>query len=153
MDRLSGMEAFVAVVETGGFSNAAKKLGLSRAVVGKRVAALEKMMGAQLLNRTTRHVSTTGVGAEFYERCRTIVSEFAAASQELSRNQIEPEGIVKLSAPMSFGQIHLAPVLPDFMQQYPKIVVQLTLNPSRIVPPGPNADFSGPHDRDRFLLN
>jgi DNA-binding transcriptional LysR family regulator len=128
MDRLSGMEAFVAVVETGGFSSAAKKLGLSRAVIGKRVAALEKAMGAQLLNRTTRQVSVTGVGAEFYERCRTIVSEFADASQELARNQIEPAGLVKLNAPMSFGQMHLTPVLLDFMQQYPKIIVQLTLS-------------------------
>ena len=81
MDRLSGMEAFVAVVETGGFSAAAKKLRLSRAVVGKRVASLEKAMSAQLLNRTTRHVSVTGAGAEFYERSRSIIGEFAVASQ------------------------------------------------------------------------
>lgn len=128
MDRLSGMEAFVAVVEAGGFSAAAKKLGVSRAVVGKRVAALEKEMGAKLLNRTTRHVSTTGAGVEFYERARTIVSEFTVASQELTRNQIEPEGIVKLNTPMSFGQMHLTPVLLDFMRQYPKIVVHLTLS-------------------------
>lgn len=128
MDRLAGMEAFVAVVETGGFSAAARNLGVSRAVVGKRVAALEKELGAQLLNRTTRHVSTTGPGTEFYERARSIVSEFVAAGQELTRNQIEPEGVVKLNAPMSFGQLHLTPVLMDFMRRYPKIVVHLTLS-------------------------
>ena len=128
MDRLSGMEAFVAVVEAGGFSAAAKKLGVSRAVVGKRVAALEKEMGAQLLHRTTRHVSTTGAGADFYERARLIVNEFAVAGQELTNNQIEPEGIVKLNAPMSFGQMHLTPIILEFMGQYPKIILQLTLS-------------------------
>ena len=128
MDRLSGMEAFVAVVEEGGFSAAARKLNVSRAVIGKRVAALEKEMGAQLLIRTTRHVSTTGAGTEFYERARSIVSEFAVASQEVVRNQSEPEGIVKISVPMSFGQLHLTPVLLDFMRQHPKIVVHLTLS-------------------------
>lgn len=66
MDRLAGMESFIAVVETGSFSAAARRLELSRAVVGKRVAALEKAMAAQLLNRTTRRVSITGPGAEFY---------------------------------------------------------------------------------------
>ncbi|MEM9358220.1 MAG: LysR substrate-binding domain-containing protein [Pseudomonadota bacterium] len=128
MDRLSGMEAFVAVVEEGSFSAAARKLEISRAVVGKRVAALEKELGAQLLNRTTRHVSTTGAGTEFYERARSIVSEFAVANQELSRNQSEPAGIVKIGVPMSFGQTHLTPMLLDFMQQYPKIIVHLTLS-------------------------
>lgn len=127
MDRLAGMESFVAVAETGSFSAAAKRLGLSRAVVGKRVAALEKAMGAQLLNRTTRRVSITGPGAEFYERCRIIIEEFATAGHELARNQVDPEGIIKLNAPMSFGQLHLAPVLLDFMERYPKIVVHLVL--------------------------
>lgn len=127
MDRLAGMGSFVAVAETGSFSAAAKRLGLSRAVVGKRVAALEKAMGAQLLNRTTRQVKITGPGAEFYERCRKIVDEFATAGHELARNQVEPEGIVKLNAPMSFGQLHLAPALLDFMERYPNIVIHLAL--------------------------
>lgn len=127
MDRLAGMESFVAVAETGSFSAAAKRLGLSRAVVGKRVAALEKAMGAKLLNRTTRQVRITGPGAEFYERCRIIIVEFATAGHELARNQAEPEGVVKLNAPMSFGQLHVAPAVLDFMERYPKIIIHLTL--------------------------
>jgi len=134
MDRLAGMESFVNVVEAGSFSTAAKRLGLTRAVVGKRIAALEQGLGAQLLNRTTRHVSVTGPGAEFYERARNIVSEFALASQELLRNQVEPEGLIKVNAPMSFGQLHLAPALFGFMARCPKIVVQLTLT-DRFVDP------------------
>lgn len=127
MDRLAGMESFVAVAETGSFSAAAKRLGVSRAVVGKRVAALEKTMGAQLLHRTTRRVSITGPGSEFYERCRMIIDEYALAGDELARNQIEPQGIVKLNAPMSFGQLHLAPAILDFMERHSDILVHLTL--------------------------
>lgn len=127
MDRLAGMECFVAVVEAGSFSAAAKRLGLSRALVGKRVAALETELGAQLLNRTTRRVSVTGPGAEFYERCRNIVDEFTVAGHELARNQVAPEGVVKLNAPMSFGRMHLAPALLDFMQKYPKIIIHMAL--------------------------
>ncbi|WP_419904572.1 LysR family transcriptional regulator [Kiloniella sp.] len=127
MDRLSGMEAFIAVAETSSFSAAGKRLGIARAVVSKRVAALEGAMGAQLLNRTTRRVSITGPGAEFYERCRVIVEEFNVASDELARNQVEPEGHIKFSVPMSFGQLHIAPALLDFMEMYPKIVVNMVL--------------------------
>ena len=127
MDRLAGMESFIAVVETGSFSAAARRLELSRAVVGKRVAALEKAMAAQLLNRTTRRVSITGPGAEFYERCRLIVDEFDTAGNELARNQMAPEGVVRLNAPMSFGQLHLAPALLDFMSRYPNINIHLSL--------------------------
>ena len=127
MDRLSGMEAFIAVAETGSFSAAGKRLDLARAVVSKRVAALESVMGAQLLNRTTRRVSITGPGAEFYERCRVIVEEFNIAGDELARNQVEPEGHIKLSVPMSFGQLHIAPALLDFMDRFPKIVVNMIL--------------------------
>lgn len=125
MDRLAGMESFVAVVETGNFNAAAKRRGLSRAVVSKRVAALEKVMGAQLLNRTTRRVSITGPGTDFYERCRSIIDEFTTAGHELTRNQKEPEGIIKVNAPMSFGQKHLSPALLDFMQLFPKIIIHL----------------------------
>ncbi|WP_179188158.1 LysR family transcriptional regulator [Kiloniella majae] len=127
MSRLSGMEAFIAVTETGSFSAAGKRLGIARAVVSKRVSALESTMGARLLNRTTRRVSITGPGTEFYERCRVIIEEFYVARDELAKNQIEPEGHIKLSVPMSFGQLHLAPALLDFMEFYPKIVVNMIL--------------------------
>lgn len=127
MDRLAGMESFVAIVETGSFSTAAKRLGLTRAVVSKRVAALEGELGTQLLHRTTRQVCVTGTGAEFYEHARAIVTAFAFARQQISLSQAEPEGLIKLNAPMSFSQLHLAPALPEFMRRYPRIAVQLTM--------------------------
>ena len=128
MDTLAGMEAFVGVVETGSFSAAARHLGLSRALVGKRVAALENELGAQLLNRTTRQVSVTGPGAEFYEYCRRIIDEFDLARNELTNNQTSPQGLIKLNAPMSFGQLCLAPALLGFKDQYPDIAIHLSLS-------------------------
>ena len=127
MDKMAGMEAFVGVVEAGSFSAAARKLGLSRALVGKRVAALENEMGAQLLNRTTRQVSVTGPGVEFYEYCRRIIDEFETARNDLTNNQTSPQGLIKLNAPMSFGQLCLTPALLEFKDQYPNIAIHLSL--------------------------
>ena len=121
------MEAFAAVVETGGFQSAARQLGVSRALVSKRVAGLEQAMGVQFLRRTTRKLSVTGPGEEFYERCRRILAEFHEATGELALLQREPRGALKVNAPMSFGQLHLAGALLAFMCEHPKIIVQLTL--------------------------
>ena len=76
MDRIAGMEAFVAVVEAGGFQAAARQLGVSRALVSKRLSALENTLGVQLLHRTTRRLSVTGPGSAFYESCQRILSEY-----------------------------------------------------------------------------
>ena len=127
MDKMAGMQAFAGVVEAGSFSAAARKLGLSRALVGKRIAALESELGAQLLNRTTRQVSVTGPGAEFYEYCRRIIDEFELARSKLTNNQNSPSGLIKLNAPMSFGQLCLAPALLDFKEQNPDIAIHLSL--------------------------
>ncbi|MFO1047058.1 MAG: LysR family transcriptional regulator [Geminicoccaceae bacterium] len=127
MDRIAGMEAFAAVVETGGFQSAARQLGVSRALVSKRVAGLEADLGVQLLRRTTRKLSVTGPGADFYERCRRILGEFREATGELTRLQREPRGVLKVNGPMSFGQLHLAAAMVAFMCDHPQITVQLTL--------------------------
>lgn len=127
MDRLDGMIAFVAVAEAGSFTTAAEKLGLSRALVSKRVAALEMALGARLLNRTTRQVSLTGAGSEFLERCRGIVGAFEEAATAVQRQRLDPAGSLRVNAPMSFGILHLAPALVDFMRSYPRLQVQLAL--------------------------
>lgn len=127
MDRLAGMEAFAAVVETGGFQSAARQLGVSRALISKRVAGLEQAMGVQLLRRTTRKLSVTGPGEDFYERCRRILAEFHEAAGELAVLQQEPSGVLKVNAPMSFGQLHLAGAIVEFMCDHPKIRMQLAL--------------------------
>jgi DNA-binding transcriptional LysR family regulator len=128
MDRLDGFKAFVTVVETGSFTAAASKLDLSRALISKRIAALEEDLGARLLNRTTRRLSVTGPGAAFHDRCVRILAEFEAANAELQSQQIEPTGMLKINAPMTFGTMHLTPAVVHFMQAHPKLQVQLTLN-------------------------
>ncbi len=127
MDRIAGMAAFVALVEAGSFHNAAKQLNLSRALVSKRVAALERDLGAQLVHRTTRRLAVTGPGAEFFDRCRRILGEYEVATAELLQHQLEPKGLLRVNGPMSFGQQHLAPAVIDFMRHHPGIEIQLTL--------------------------
>jgi DNA-binding transcriptional LysR family regulator len=134
MDRIAGMEAFTAVVETGGFQSAARQLGVSRALVSKRVAGLERAMGVQLLRRTTRKLSVTGPGEEFFERCRRILAEFREASGELALLQHEPRGALKVNAPMSFGALYLGTAIADVMAAYPDLKVEMTLNDRFIDP-------------------
>ena len=127
MDRIAGMEAFVAVVEAGGFQSAARQLGLSRALVSKRLATLERSLGVQLLQPHHPPLSVTGPGTDFYESCRRILAEFRTATSELTLLQQQPRGTLKVNAPMSFGQLHLAPALFEFLRHHPGIAMQLTL--------------------------
>jgi DNA-binding transcriptional LysR family regulator len=128
LDRLDGMQAFVAVAEAGSFSGAAARLGIARALVSKRIAGLEHILGVRLLNRTTRRVSLTGPGQDFLGRSQRILAEYGEATSTLSSLHAEPTGRLKLSAPMSFGLAHLAPLLPIFMRAHPKLVLELVLN-------------------------
>lgn len=128
MDKLESMRAFVAVVSDSGFASAGRRLGLSRSVVNKLVGQLEAHLGVQLLQRTTRRVSPTEMGRVYYERCVDILAEVAAAEVAISQLQVEPKGTLRMNAPMSFGTMHLAKAIAHFMQRYPDIQVQLTLN-------------------------
>ncbi len=128
MDKLESMRAFVAVVSHSGFAAAGRQLGLSRSVVNKLVGQLEGQLGVQLLQRTTRRVSPTDMGRAYYERCVDILAEVAAADVAVSQLQAEPKGTLRVNAPMSFGTMHLAGAIAQFMHKYPDIQVQLTLN-------------------------
>ena len=128
MDKLESMRAFVEVVNHSGFAAAGRQLGLSRSVVNKLVAQLEADLNAQLLQRTTRRVSPTDTGRAYYERCVDILAEVADAEQVIAQLQAEPKGTLRINAPMSFGTMHLAKAIAHFMQRYPDIQVQLTLN-------------------------
>lgn len=127
MDRLDLVQAFAAVAETGSFSAAAVRLGLARALVSKRVAALERRLGARLLARTTRRVGLTGEGSAFLPHARKILAEYQEGVDELARRRGEPHGRLRLSAPMSFGMRHLGPVLASFAEQFPALKIELTL--------------------------
>ena len=128
MDQLTGMAVFAKVVETGTFTGAAEALGLSKGAVSKQIARLEDRLGARLLNRTTRRSSLTEVGAAFYERCRRIVAEAEEAELAVTRLHTEPRGTLRVNLPMSFGLLHIASAVPDFMAAYPEINLDLTLD-------------------------
>lgn len=128
MDKLEGMQAFVEVVNHGGFAAAGRYMGRSRSVINKLVLQLEAELGVSLLQRTTRHVSPTDAGRAFYERCLNILAEVEAAEQAVAQLQVEPKGTLRINAPMSFGTMHLAPAIAAFTAQYPDLKVQLTLS-------------------------
>ena len=132
MDKHSSMRAFVKVVEHGSFSEAARSLRLSRSAVSKYVMHLEQELGVQLLNRSTRSASPTENGRAYYERAVAILAEIEEAELAVTRLQAEPRGLLRINAPMSFGTLHLAPALADFMGKYPELQIQLTLSDQQI---------------------
>jgi DNA-binding transcriptional LysR family regulator len=134
MDKFESIRAFIHVVEHNGFAAAARTMGVSRSAVNKLVINLEKDLGTQLLNRTTRSVSPTETGLAFYERCTQIMGDLEEAELSISRLHEEPRGNLRINAPMSFGVKHLSPHVAAFTAQYPDLKVQLTLE-DRFVDP------------------
>ena len=128
MDRLAAMQAFVKVVELGSFSAAADQLDLSKSAVSKMVRGLEDHLGARLLNRTTRRLGLTEAGGRYVEEVGRILADLAEIEAATAEQRAVPRGRLKVNAPMSFGLLHLAPLLPGLLQAYPELTVDLTLN-------------------------
>ena len=128
LEHLTAMAVFARVVEEGSFSEAARGLGLSKSAVSKQVGRLEDRLGVRLLNRTTRQLSLTEAGTAFYEGCRQLVHDAEAAEAAVTHLAGAPRGTLRVNAPMSFGQEHVAPALPDFLQRYPELSVEMQLN-------------------------
>ncbi len=128
MKDLERMAIFAQVVETKSFSAASRNLGLSKALVSKSVTLLEKSVGARLLNRTTRTMSLTEAGAAFYDHCARIIEQLEEAKLAVSRLHSHPRGVLKLSASVAFGTLHVAPVFADFMALYPELTIDMTIN-------------------------
>lgn len=125
MDRLTEMEAFTRVVELGGFTEAARKIGLSKSAVSKHVAALEGRLGARLLNRTTRRVSPTEIGLAYYDKAIEVLAAASEADAMATAMQGAPTGELKISAPLSFGLKYVAPALASFLKAYPDVAARL----------------------------
>jgi DNA-binding transcriptional LysR family regulator len=134
MDKFESLRAFTQVVVSGGFAAAARNMGLSRSAVNKLVIALENELGVQLLHRSTRVVTPTEAGLAFYDRCVEILASVEEAERSITQFHQEPIGRLRMNAPMTFGTMHLAPALADFLVQYPDLQVQLTLN-DRLIDP------------------
>ena len=121
------MTAFVNVVETGGFSSAGRKLGISTTLISRYIAQLEDDLGVLLLQRTTRKVTTTQIGLAYYQRCLPLLDEVNEVESMVKLTHVNPYGKLVLSAPTSFSEIHLMPVLSDFIAQYPDVTIDLQL--------------------------
>jgi DNA-binding transcriptional LysR family regulator len=124
MDRLQAMTTFVAVVDSGGFASAARKLNLSPPVVTRAVAELEERLGLRLLTRTTRVVRVTDAGARFAEDCRRILAEIDAAETAATGTHATPRGTLTLTAPVLFGQLYVTPILVRYLQRFPEVDAQ-----------------------------
>jgi DNA-binding transcriptional LysR family regulator len=122
------MTIFAHVVDAGSLSGAARRLNLSRSTVSKQIAQLENRLGARLVQRTTRRLSLTEVGVEYYARCTRIVHEVEDAEQSVGHLHATPRGLLRVNAPMSFGQRHIAPVIAEFLRCHPNVQLELTLD-------------------------
>ncbi len=132
LENLTGMAIFARVVELKSFTRAASELGMTKSTVSKQIGRLEDRLGLRLLNRSTRQLSLTEAGAAFYQGCRQMVAEAEQAEQAVSFLAEAPRGRLAVSAPVSFGTLHILPGLPDFLRRYPELRVEVTLN-DRIV--------------------
>ena len=132
MDRFDQLRTFVRVADLGSFTRAADDLERSRALVSQQVAALERRLGARLLNRTTRRVGLTGEGVEYLQRARRILAELDAADEAIMLTRERPQGRLRVDVPTAFGRHLLIPALPAFTRQYPQLSLEVQLN-NRVV--------------------
>ncbi|WP_267222126.1 LysR family transcriptional regulator [Dyella silvae] len=128
MDTLASMAMFVRVVESGSFAAAAEASGVSPTMAGKHVRAIEERLGARLLHRTTRRQQLTEVGRLYYERCKLVLADVELAERSALELQATPRGNLRITAPMSFGSRRLTPALTEYLQRYPDVRVELTLD-------------------------
>ncbi len=128
MNNFSDIVAYVRVVEAHSFVAAAQTLGMSPSAISKAVSRLEERLGARLLNRTTRSLSLTDIGAAFYERCREALGQLEHAESEVSESRGVPRGRLRVEVPVSLGRRIIVPALPRFIAQYPEISVQMSMN-------------------------
>ncbi len=128
MDTIDGMRTFAAVVAEGAFSRAAERLDMSPQLASKYVGQLEARLGVRLLNRSTRQLSLTEAGRAYYERVREVLAEIDDIENAVGDMTARARGTLRVNAPMSFGQVHLARAITEFQAVQPEVEVALTLN-------------------------
>ncbi|WP_420475496.1 LysR family transcriptional regulator [Noviherbaspirillum sp. ST9] len=132
MDTLTSMKVFAAVVETGSFAAASDRLDMSRAMTSKYVAHLEEHLGTRLLQRTTRKLTLTESGSTYYERCVQILADISEAEEGALHLTEAPRGTLRLTVPVSFGILHMGPVISAYMKQYPDVKVDILVTDRRV---------------------
>lgn len=128
MDQIAALRLLVAVADTGSFTRAAEKLDISRAMASRQLMELESRLGVRLMNRTTRRVSLTEAGAQYVERTRDVLAGLEEAEREVTAQAVQPVGRLRISAPMSFGIAHLAPLIEAFGRRHQRVQFDLVLN-------------------------
>ncbi|MGZ8303786.1 MAG: LysR family transcriptional regulator [Telluria sp.] len=128
MDKFQEMQVFAAVVDAGSFVRAAETLAISKAAVSRHVVNLEERLGVRLLNRTTRKLSLTDDGQSFYQHCKELLAALEEAEGDLSTRRGEANGLLRISAPVTFGILHLAPLWGEFLALYPKVTLDVALS-------------------------
>ena len=128
LDRLTGLEVFAKVAGADSLSAAARALGMSQTMVTKHIAALESRLGVKLFHRTTRRLSITEAGRNYLESSARILADIEAADAAVAADRVEPRGLLRLNAPVSFGARQIAPLLAEFAQRHPRVTVELGLN-------------------------
>lgn len=127
MDNFAVLKAFVAVIMAGGFAPAARRMGLATSSLTRQIDALEESLGIKLFNRSTRSVTLTGSGESYYEHVTRILSDLESANLEISEIAGPPRGLLRVSLPVAFARLHIAPAIPDFLRKYPDISLDLTM--------------------------
>ena len=128
MDRLTAMETFVRVVESGSFSAVARETSTTQSGVSKQVAALERQLGAQLLSRTTRSLALTEAGERYFAQARRLVAEIAEAESELRQGEQQLNGWLRVAASVGYGRLKLLPLVKTFLAAHPNVKIDLKLN-------------------------
>jgi DNA-binding transcriptional LysR family regulator len=142
MTSQTDFKIFASVVRCGGLSSAGRELGFSPAMISKRLAQLETKLGARLLNRTTRQVTLTDVGQHFYERVEAILAAIEDAENFVAGQASGARGVLRISAPTSFGRMHLAPHLKVFLDEHPSLRLELDLTDELIDLVAANVDIA-----------
>jgi len=132
MEDLEAMAIFARVVEAKSFSGAARRLAIDKSAVSKAVTRLERSLGVRLLHRTTRAMSVTEAGADVYAHAARIVEEHEQARIAVGRFHSEPRGLLRISASVAFGTLHIAPALPEFLARHPEVRIDMAIG-DRIV--------------------
>jgi len=132
MDTLDGLKTVVAVVETSSFTAASERLGISKALVSKYVGEVERNLGIRLFNRTTRQLALTDAGRRYYQESVALLEQYNALVDKVMGEQTKPQGLLRVSAPVTFGEMILAPLLPEFLRLYPDLKIELILTSGAI---------------------